>query len=121
MNIDALLKILRCGDASHDEQTQAANKIEALRHQNAENDLVIGQFEQKADSFDVLAPELASLHDVCASLGCPAGERIVPWAARELERMTSTAEELKRQNRELVTEIRIRGDVISALQNSVIS
>lgn len=31
MDTNKLIKILRCGDASHDEQEQAADKIEQLR------------------------------------------------------------------------------------------
>lgn len=77
--------------------------------------------QQKADAFDDLVPELTELHEICERLGCPSGERIVLWAARELERLTFTADGLKRQNQELVTEIKVRGDVIRALQDSVSS
>jgi hypothetical protein len=34
MDIDEFLKILHCGDASHDEQAQAADEIERLRDEN---------------------------------------------------------------------------------------
>ena len=36
MNTDELIKVLSCGDASHEEQEQAAETIEALYRQNRE-------------------------------------------------------------------------------------
>lgn len=55
MDKDELTKILRCGDASHDEQTEAAHKIEALRHQNAECELIIWQREQECERLREIA------------------------------------------------------------------
>lgn len=54
-------------------------------------DAELSDMRNKAAAFDDIAPELEELHEVCRNLGCPAGERYVTWAGRELKRLKDRA------------------------------
>lgn len=45
-------------------------------------------------------------------------QNLVNMQDEEIKRLKAANEQLRRQNQELVTEIKIRGDVISALQSN---
>jgi hypothetical protein len=48
-------------------------------------------WRQKAEAWDLLEPELAALNAVRERIGCPADERLIPWAIRMLERLSREA------------------------------
>lgn len=41
----------------------------------------------KSEAFDAVASDLGELHKVGERYGCPAGERLIVWACREIERL----------------------------------
>lgn len=45
----------------------------------------------KVDAWDAIEPELDKMHEVARELGCPAGERVIPWVCNELEKLHKRA------------------------------
>lgn len=39
---------------------------------------------RKAEAFDQLSSEMVELHEIALLHGCPADEKLIPWACREL-------------------------------------